>query len=155
MAAIAAPIYVVSDEDKRRFADAFARTQNAATAALSIFSHAGEALRQSLILPNDPKVIEELKRIKSEVTEAELLPSKAELAREVLQRARGSNDNEEYGKLMDLYFRVMGMIEKPGANVDVNVKVASVMVVRDHGTDEQWAEKAAQQQKELTASAAS
>jgi predicted RNA-binding protein with EMAP domain len=151
--ATVAPIYFVSDEDKRRFAEVFVRTQNAATAAMSIIANTGEALRQSYILPNDSLVIEEISRIKEKVSETDLLPSKADLAREVLQRARETKDNEEYGKLMELYFKVMGMIEKPGANVDVSVKVASVMVVRDHGTDEEWAAKAARQQRELTADA--
>jgi hypothetical protein len=40
-------------------------------------------------------------------------------------------------------------------NVSVDVKVQSVMVVKDHGTDEEWAAKAAEQQRNLTLNAAS
>ena len=148
MAAIVSA-FSVSDEDKRRFAEVFVRTQNAATAAMSIITNTGEALRQSYLLPADSIVIEEIERIKGVIPEVDLLPTKAELAREVLSRARDTKDNEEYGKLMELYFKVMGMIEKPGTNVDVSVKVASVMIVKDKGTNEQWASGMEEQQRRL------
>jgi hypothetical protein len=35
------------------------------------------------------------------------------------------------------------------ASVNVDVKVASVLVVKDHGTDEEWAAKGAEQQRRL------
>jgi hypothetical protein len=35
-------------------------------------------------------------------------------------------------------------------NVNVDVRVASVLVVKDHGTDAEWAVKAAEQQRKLT-----
>jgi AcrR family transcriptional regulator len=40
--------------------------------------------------------------------------------------------------------------DSPNAKPDVAVVVAPVMIVRDHGTDEQWAAKVAEQQRQLT-----
>ena len=144
------PNIPITDALKLRFAAALARTRNAGTAALSVITdNPGEALRQSYLLPTDPIVVAELERIHGVVPEADLLPSKCELARKVLARAEACTDNEEYGKLMKLYCDMMGHIEKPGTSVDVNVQVAPVMVVRDHGTNEEWAAKAIAQQRGL------
>jgi hypothetical protein len=42
--------------------------------------------------------------------------------------------------------------DSPNSKVDVSVAVATnVLVVKDHGTDEQWAAKAAEQQRRLSA----
>lgn len=40
--------------------------------------------------------------------------------------------------------------DSPNTKLDVSVAMAPVMVVRDHGTDEQWAAKVAEQQRRLT-----
>jgi hypothetical protein len=51
-----------------------------------------------------------------------------------------------------------GYRENDSSNTNVNVGVAvatPVMVVRDHGTDEEWEARAAAQQRELTLNAAS
>lgn len=147
---------VIDDDVKLRFAEAFVRTRNAAKAAIEVIpSNPGEAMRQAMLLPSDPFVIAEMERIKEDVPEASLLPSKCEIARQVLERANQPGvDNEEYEKLIKLYCSIMGHIERPGTNVDVSVQVAPVMVVRDHGTDEQWAAKTAEQQRNLVFDAA-
>jgi hypothetical protein len=44
--------------------------------------------------------------------------------------------------------------KKGDVNVAVDVKVNNVMVVTDHGTDDQWAAKAAEQQRALAMDAA-
>ena len=138
-----------SNATKLRFAEAFVRSKNAATAALSIFSSPSEALTQSNILPFDPLVIEEVKRLTEEIGEDGLMPSKASLAMAILKRAEGATDNEEYVKLMKLHCDIRGLIDKPGTNVDVNVQLAPVMVMRDHGTDEEWQAKVSAQQSKL------
>jgi hypothetical protein len=43
--------------------------------------------------------------------------------------------------------------DAPNTKVDVAVAVSPVMVVRDHGTDEEWAAKAQEQQRKLMQSA--
>jgi hypothetical protein len=140
----------IDDNMKLRFASVFARTNNAATAAMSIIPNPGEALRQSYVLQHDPVVVEEMARLKDTIDEKERLPSKVDIALEVLERARELKDPEDYAKLMRLYCEIGGLLEKPGANVDVNVQVASVMVVKDHGTTDEWKNKAADQQRRLT-----
>lgn len=40
--------------------------------------------------------------------------------------------------------------DSPSTKVDVAVAVASVMIVKDHGTDQEWAAKVAEQQRRLT-----
>lgn len=45
--------------------------------------------------------------------------------------------------------------DSPANKIDVNVAVAQpVMIVKDHGTDEEWAAKALEQQRRLVANAA-
>ena len=40
--------------------------------------------------------------------------------------------------------------DSPNSSVNVGVQVSSVMVVKDHGTDEEWEARAAEQQRKLT-----
>jgi AcrR family transcriptional regulator len=40
-------------------------------------------------------------------------------------------------------------VDSPKTGINLGVQVASVLVVKDHGTDEQWAAKAAEQQRKL------
>lgn len=140
---------------KLQFAAVYVRENNAAAAAMAIIpDNPGRALMCIQTLLTDPIVVAEIARIKDNVDPKSLLPSKFDVARDIFDRAKLTQDNEEYTKLMRLYGDVMGFIEKPGANVDVSVQVANVMVVKDHGTDEQWASKARQQQQTLTLNAA-
>lgn len=147
-------IPVIEDSVKLRFAAAMLRTKNASTAALEVIQDAGAALRQAYILPHDPLVIEEMGRLTTENGEASFLPTKFAIARDILDRAKACLDPDGFEKLMKLYCNVMGYIEKPGANVSVAVAVSNVLVVTDHGTDEEWAAKSAAQQKGLVLNAA-
>jgi len=151
------PVLAAIDDDvKLRFAALYVRSDNAANAAMQVIADPGTALRYSKILPTDPVVLDEIERLKLENGEQSFLPTKYETAREVLRRAQAvpDGDAESYERLMKLYCSMMGFVEKPGTNVDVKVAVASVMVVRDHGSDEEWAARAAEQQRELTLNAA-
>jgi len=151
------PVLAAIDDDvKQRFAALYVRSHNAANAAMQVISDPGTALRAAQTLPNDPFVLEEIARLKEENGEEAFLPSKAESLREILRRAEAvpDGDTEGYERLMKLYFSGRGFIEKPGTNVNVDVKVASVMVVRDHGSDEEWESRTAEQQRELTLNAA-
>lgn len=150
----AAVIPVLDDAVKLRFAEAFARTKNASTAALQVIANPGLALLHSQTLPTDPLVLAEMARLRDDIGDEGLLPSKAEIAREVYDKAKACHNPEDYERLMKLYCNIMGHIEKPGTNVTVNNQVTPVLVIRDHGTDEQWQEKAAEQQRKLTIDAA-
>src|SRR5690348_12715575 len=115
MAALAT-IPVIDDEVKLRFAEALLRTGNAAKAAIQLVpNNPGEAMRLCSLLEHDPFVKTAMERIKVDVPESSLLPSKCEIARQVLDRANQPGvDHEEYEKLIKLYCSIMGHIERPG-----------------------------------------
>jgi hypothetical protein len=152
--ATAPAIPTIDNATKTRFARELLRTKNANTAALSIIANPGVALLAAKELPFDLFVIEEMERLTEENGEAAFLPNRYEIARMILERAKDIRDAEGFEKLMKLYCNVMGYIEKPGANVAVDVKVNNVLVMTDHGSDDQWANKAAAQQKNLVLNAA-
>jgi hypothetical protein len=153
--ATAVAIPDVDDALKLQFAAVYVReNKNAAAAALAIFpDNAGRALLYSHTLPNDPVVKSEIARLVEDVDPKLLMPTKYEQARDIYARAQKTEDNEEYVKLMRLYADIMGFVEKPGANVDVNVQVANVMVVPNHGSDDDWQKKTRAQQERLTLNA--
>lgn len=140
---------------KHRFAKAFLRTNNASAAAMEALPFdIGMKLMLSNSLPSDPDVLLEMDRIREEVGEMSLLPSKAAIARKILDKAELTGNVEDYANLMKLYCSVVGFIEKPGTNVNVdNRTVQNVMVVTSHGDDSEWEAKAAEQQKRLTLNA--
>lgn len=149
------PISAIDDATKLRFAREYLRTKKWAEAALNVIGDPGTALRAAQVLPSDPIVIAEIERLVGENGEDSFLPTKAEIAREIYDKAKQFGDSpEDYERLMKLYCTIRGYIEKPGANVGVAVTVAPVMVLRDHGTDEEWAAKAAAQQHNLVLNAA-
>lgn len=120
-------------------------------AGLSVFPNDnGRALRAAYEWPNDPEVKAEQARLTAKDGGAGFLPSKAELARAIWDKSTAAYDAEDFTKLAKLYADVMGFIQKPEPAVNVNVNNNRVMVVKDHGTNEEWAEKLAAQQRELT-----
>jgi len=140
----------IDDTLKLRFAEGFLRTKNAANTAMDLIADTGQALRAARMLPHDPVVLAEMDRLKEEVGEEGFLPNRAQIAREIYDRAKLCGDPEGYERLMKLYANVRGFIEKPGATINVDNSVKNVMYVKDHGTDEEWAAKAAIQQRNLT-----
>lgn len=144
----------VDEAVKLRFAEAMLRFNNASQAAMSVIGDPGKALRAAQTLPADPLVLEEMARLRDEKGESSFLPSKAELAREVLEQARTfKNSPEDYERLMKLYCNMMGHIEKPGTQVNVDARTQSVMIVRSHGSDEEWEKRAVAQQQNLVLNA--
>ena len=79
---------------------------------------------------------------------------KAQLARDVYQLAKHEKwiDAKDRIAAYKLYADLRGFIEKPGTTVNNNTLVdrRSVMVVTDHGTDEEWEAKLRAQQAALT-----
>lgn len=123
-------------------------------AALAIFgSDTGSALRASAQWVNDEEVLAEKERLLEEKENGELdfLPSKADAARLAWKLANDSWDTEEKLKALRLYADIRAFIEKPSAvKVEQNNVVNNrVMVVKDHGTDDQWAEGLRKQQQKL------
>lgn len=101
--------------------------------------------------PKDPEVIAEMQRLESKEGELAFLPTKADLARKIWDTANRPLDPADSAKLLKLYGEVMGFIEKPGTNVNVDARNLSrnVMVIKSHDKDS-WEAKARQQQRELT-----
>lgn len=104
---------------------------------------------------NDEVVLGEKKRILEEFGEAATLPTKAETARAIWDRAHNERtNNTDYVRLMQLYADIMAMIAKPAAVQVNNVQEApKVMIVRDHGTDSDWEAKLQAQQDKLVSDA--
>ena len=105
--------------------------------------------------PYDETVVAEMKAIREENDPMDLLPSKAEFAREVWTRLTARRvDNEDFTKLGKLYADVCGYIDKPQTNVAVMTNSNNkVMVVNQKGTDEEWSKKLIRQQKKLVSAA--
>jgi hypothetical protein len=124
-------------------------------AALVIFPNdTSLALRAATSWINDPIVLAEKVRLTEDVGEEEFLPSRTDLLTELHTRAKGCTFIDDYTKLMRLYFEVRGMIAKPQPNTNVNIVQNKVMIVRDHGTDENWKEGLRAQQAKLIGSGA-
>lgn len=134
---------------KFRFAEAFLRTGNASTAGIEVLPEMGLALKAAKYLPHDAVVLAEIARLKEEVGEEGFLPGKAQIAREIYDRAKVCLDPEGYERLMKLYANIRDFIPKPGMNVNVDARTQNVMVIKDLGSDEEWASKAARQQQGL------
>ena len=109
----------------------------------------GKSLMVAREWPSDPFVIEQKKAILSEHGETSFLPTKSEIARELHAIARLENDTDYRLKAYELFSKIMGFIEKPGATFN-NISQNNVMIVKDHGSDDQWADACLEQQKTLT-----
>ena len=147
---------VVDDATKLRFAAALLRLNNGNSAANEVLGDRGigERMWLATILPVDAVVVAEMDRLKDEQGEMAFLPSKAALVRQILARAENTQDNSEYVELMKLAANMMGFVEKPGAGMNVgNLIQNNVMYVKDLGTDQEWENKAREQQRLLTLNA--
>jgi len=121
-------------------------------AALSVWPNdTATALSASKDLPNDPDVKTMCDELVMENGQAAFLPTKEDLARAVWQRANKTLDPEVAFKGYKLYADIRGFIDKAGTTINNNTLVdnRSVMVYKDHGTDEEWAAKALAQQSKL------
>ena len=101
----------------------------------------------------DPVVLAETKRLKAVGADLDGLPTKADLARTVWELTQ-MGPLEDRIKASKLYADIRGFIEKPQAQVAVNVNNNRVMVIRDQGSDADWESKVAKQQANLLNAAA-
>jgi len=78
------------------------------------------------------------------------LPSKADVAREIYTESSKSMHLDDKIKGYELYCKLMGMIKKD-AKVSVNVGDTNnkIMLLKDHGSDEEWRKKIRDNQKKL------
>lgn len=114
---------IVKEDDERElkisFAREFLRTpDNMFKAALSIFPDStNKALKVSYDWPKDKIVLDEIQRLKQEEGEESFLPTKADLARSLWERAQSSL-NDDYVKITRLYAEIMDFIPKNSKNDD-------------------------------------
>jgi hypothetical protein len=120
------------------------------TAALAVFgTDTRTALYVSQEWVRDLYVLQKQAELLEQFGEDEFLPSKATLARDVFNFARSTKDGKEKIAAYKLYAEVRGMIEKQTAIANVTVNNNRVMVVKDHGTDDDWETAARIQQAKL------
>jgi hypothetical protein len=120
--------------------------------ALSIFPNdTGVALRVANEWVKDPIVIAEQQRLADELGELAFLPTKIDLSRAIWEKANKEYTcTEDFTKLMRLYAEVRGFIEKPTTNIQNNlISNNKVMIVTDHGNDNEWETKLKEQQRVL------
>lgn len=145
-------------EQKRLFAEALLRAPNQpVVASRAVFPlDPGQAFLASTQWPHDPEVIDQQRQLLDRFGAKHFMPTKEQLAMIVLLSAEETGFNgtktHEYAdrlKAYELYAKVMGFIERPGVVTQNNTVVNNVMVMRDHGSNDDWANKAAVQQKAL------
>lgn len=145
-------------EAKAKFAEELLRRPRAAfEIACELFGpmETGRALKASAEWPVDPYVLDIQAGLIEEHGERYFLPTKEQFARQVIDYADTIRTPEDRLKAYRLYAEVMGFIEKPGVVVNNNVDNRRVMIVKDHGNDDDWERRLVNQQKQLTNAAAS
>ena len=104
---------------------------------------------------HDPEVVQFKRELVEEHGEEHFLPSKFQLVRDIIDRAR-TNPFADFEKSYKLVADMMGWIEKPGITINNSTTNNKVMVVpvgrlNDNGTvDENVWEKNAISQQQLT-----
>ena len=150
-------------EDKRKFAKALLKHTDKLEAAKVAFcpplcpkDDLGLLLHYANYLPNDMQVLEATKEILAETDEKEFLPTRRELVARLERIADDSKDNDQVMKAVKMIADICGHVSKPGSGDTVSITQidnSKVMVIKDHGTDEEWEVKAKAQQKKLIADA--
>lgn len=123
-------------------------------AAFAITDDTGLALQIAKSWVRDPVVLGEQERLLLSGGARTFLPTKEVQARRVYDEALNTkNTTDDRLKAHRLYAELMAFIEKPTAtNVNI-LNQQNVMVVKDHGTDDDWEKGLQKQQRILTGNA--
>jgi len=141
-------------EKKTEFAEALLRSpENPFNAAKSVFPgqrQMASALHAAIRWVDDEFVLAEKKRLTRDNGKYSFLPDKADVARKVYDITSNTNDPELQLKAYKLYSDIRGFIDKPNTTINNNNAISNrVMVVKDHGDDDNWAENLKRQQQAL------
>lgn len=137
-------------EFKKQFAHNLLLHDDPQKAAFATLTNPGHALFIAVNWVNDPVVKAEVEALMQSKGAKKFLPSKERQAKDVYAIACDTGKGtEERLKAHRLYAEIMGFIEKPNVGNTTNVLNNGVMVVRDLGTDDDWANKALVQQHKL------
>jgi hypothetical protein len=146
-------------ELKHEFAAALLKTpEDPFKAAFSVIPDVGQACEVATKWPNDSEVRAQQLRLIEQHGEMEFLPSKEQQCKDIYYGiAENKNiDVETRLKAHRLYAEMRSHIDKPmPAQAGMQVINQGIMVVRDHGTDDEWENKAVNQQRKLIEHAAS
>lgn len=149
-----APIEESAEElsaKKAQFAELLLRNPQAFEVALVLYPNdTSKALRVATEWPNDPQV----KTLQQSLLDGEedFLPTKRDAAMLAFAIAKDeSKFAEDRLKALRLYAEIRGFIEKPQIAVNNNnvTQVNKVLILKDHGTNEQWESTLRSQQKKL------
>lgn len=158
MNAVALAPWVQDERDaptlKRAFAAALLRyPTDPFKAALQLFpNNTMRALTVSQEWIADPFVMNVQAELIEELGEDHFLPSKVTLARRVFELGENARATQsEKLSAFRLYAELRGFIEKPGFTVNNNTQINQnrVMVMTDHGSNDDWETKALEQQTKL------
>lgn len=99
--------------------------------------------------PADADVIESMQAIRdADKTGESLLPSEADFKMLLWRRMQGA-DNDELAKLSKIYAETSGFVKKESGVTVNNNFVPKVIVIKDHGSVDQWESTAQKQQRDL------
>jgi len=108
---------------------------------------------------SDPYVEECQDKLLEEFGEEHFLPTKAELAREIWDRAKAAYDDDSFTKLMRLYADVLGYIKKSDVNIDNRQMLVSpkimILPAIEQASEDVWENCLKEQQRSLTLDPAS
>lgn len=105
--------------------------------------------------PDDPIVVMEMDRLVWDDDASKVLPTKAQIAFEVYSMGMKSTNEEVKVKAFKLYCDIQAITQAgPGININNNndnktITQNSVMLIKDHGTNENWEDKLLVQQHKL------
>jgi hypothetical protein len=145
-------------DSKIKFAEEWLKRgdDHAYDAALAVTNgNVGMALQIASNWRNDPVVAEAKIALIEEKGVRYFLPTKEQQASDIYKMATdGKLDDEIRLKAHRLYAEIMGNIEKPSINQGgMQVVNQGVMIVKEYGTDDNWEQRAEQQQRKLIADA--
>lgn len=106
--------------------------------------------------PHDLDVRREMVRLIEEHGEAHFMPSLEAVAGEVYAYAQSADEGDLKLKAYRLYAEIRGFIQKPGTVITHNqnyTDLSKVLVIKDHGTEDEWEQKLIEQQARLVANA--
>lgn len=157
---VATPIQIESEAqitaNKELFAELLLKDSNAFRCALAIYpDDTSKALRIANEWVKDPVVLQIQKELIENDGEMAYVATKAEQAKLAWTLANREdmdpNDRASRVKALELMGKLTGTIERPVTAIQNNVSVDNrrVMIVKDHGTDEEWEAKLKKQQKAL------
>jgi hypothetical protein len=140
-------------ELKIRFAHATLKLNDPMKAAMAIFAdQPGRALQIVDKWMIDPIVTEEIERLVEENGPQSFLPTREQVLVDMKQKIDTFKE-DTWIKGMELYTKVRGWVEKPGAT-PVQVNVSNVLVVPTQGSDDDWERRSSQSQRKLIDGAA-